>query len=192
MDVSDFYNGQCQLTPFMLQFGHDHAPMPRLLISNTGILYCLVWERIIQMKHETILDISITFSKTGYTFFCPFLPFPKVPVKHLLKLCTWCFRVKRTCSKSSLTIIYLHFLISWRQLPGEKTDTNILCKSLLKRYQCRLLDPSTSSQPWKTKKVNFSTLQSVKLMNYSNEFEKYNISRISKFVQNSQNFVPAT
>ena len=25
MAVSDFYNGQCKLTPFMLQFGHDHG-----------------------------------------------------------------------------------------------------------------------------------------------------------------------
>ena len=76
------------------------------------------------MKQETIFDISITFSKTRYTFFCHFLPFPKAPVKNLLKLCTWCSRVKSTCSTSSLTIIYSRFLVSWRQLPGEKTDIN--------------------------------------------------------------------
>ena len=159
------------------------------------------------MKQETIFDISITFWKTRYTFFCPFLPFPKVPVKNLLKLCTWCSRFKSTCSTSSLTIIYSrflvswrqlpgektdlnstssltiiysHFLVSWRQLPGEKTDINILCKPLWKRYQCRLLGSITSSQPWKIKNVNISTLQSVKLQNYfyGNESEGCNISRI--------------
>ena len=132
------------------------------------------------MKQEKIFDISITFWKTRYTFFCPFLPFPKVPVKNLLKLCTWCSRVKSTCSTSSLTIIYSRFLVSWRQLPGEKTDINILCKPLWKRYQYRLLGSITSSQPWKIKNVNISTLQSVKLQNYfyGNEFEGCNISRI--------------
>ena len=134
------------------------------------------------MKHETILDISITFSKTGYTFFCPFLLFPKVPVRNLFKLRTWHFQVKSTWSTSSLTIIYPHFLISWRQFPGEKTDTNILCEPLWKRYQCRLLDSITSSQPWKTKNVYISTLRWVKLLNYfyGYEFEGCNISRISQ------------
>ena len=72
------------------------------------------------MKHKTILDVSLIFSKTGYIFFCHFLSFPKVPVKNLLKLREWFFWFKSTCSTSSLRIIYLHFLISWRQLHGKK------------------------------------------------------------------------
>ena len=65
---------------------------------------------------------------------------------------------------------------------GEKIDNNILWKTLWKRYQCGLLDSITSSQPWKTKNANISTLQSVKLLNYfyGNEFEGCNISRISQ------------
>ena len=120
-------------------------------------------------------NINETWNSTWHKhhIFCSFLPFPKAPVKNLLKLRTWCFRVKSTCSTYSLTIIYSHFLISWRQLPGEKTDTNILCKPLWKRYQCSLFDSIISSQPWKTKNVNISTLPSVKLLNYfyRNEFE---------------------
>ena len=63
-----------------------------------------------------------------------------------------------------------------------KDTTNILCKTLWKRYQCRLFDSITSSQPWKTKNVNISKLQSVKLLNYfyRNEFEGCNISLISQ------------
>ena len=93
-----------------------------------------------------------------------------------------CFRVKRTCLTSSLTIIYSQFLISWRQLPAWKRDTNISCKPPWKRYQCRTLDSITSSRPCKTKNVNISTLQSVKLSNYlyGNEFEGCNILRISQ------------
>ena len=140
-----------------------------------------MWENNINETWNNTWHKYYIFKNWVYIFF-PFLPFPNASVKSLLKLRTWCFRVKSIWSTSSLTIIYSHFMIYGRQLPGEKTDTNILCKPLWKRYQCGLLDSITSSQPWKNKNVNISTLQSVKLLNYfyGNEFEGCNISRTSQ------------
>ena len=138
-------------------------PLPPPLFSNIGILYCLVWEN----------NINETWNNTWHKHHI---------FKNLLNLCTWWFWVKSTCSMSSLIIIYSHFLISRSQLPAGKTDTNISYKPPRKRYQCRILDSITSSQPWKTKTVNISILQSVKLLNciYGNELERCNISRISQ------------
>ena len=138
-------------------------PFPRRFLATLESLDCLVWEN----------NINETWNNTWHKHHI---------FKNLLNFCTRCFRVKSTCSTSSLTIIYSHFLISLRQLPGGKTDTNISCKPPWKRFECRILDSITSSQSWKTKNINISTLQSVKLLNYlyGNEFEGCNISRISQ------------
>ena len=94
------------------------------------------------MKHETILDISITF-----------------------KTCWTCLHdVFGTKAHVQRPLWKLFIRISWRQLPAGKKDTNFPCKPPWKRYQCRILDSITSSGPWKTKKRKYLNIAISKII----------------------------
>ena len=79
------------------------------------------------MKQETIFDISIKFSKTRYTFFCPFLPFPKVPMKNLLLSCV--HDVPKSKAHVQRPLWQLFIRVSWfldANYPG-KRQTSTQC-----------------------------------------------------------------
>ena len=125
------------------------------------------------MKHKTILDIGITFSKTCWT-------------------CLHDVFGSKTHSTSSLTIIYSHFFISWCQLPAGKTDTNISCNlhenatSVGYLTQLLLLNPEK-------RKAYIS--QHCNQQNYWTSFTVMNLKgpifhKFHKFLRNSQDFVP--
>ena len=131
-------------------------PSPRRFLATLESF--IVWCE--KMKHETILDISITF-KTCWT--CLHDVFgTKAHVQRSLSKCLFAFLDASYPREKETPTFYVN-------LHENATSVGYLTQLLL-------LDPE------KRKNVNISTLQSVKLLNYlyGNEFEGCNILRISQ------------